>query len=68
MAVVLAADASAGLFDAQQACFFQRAPCPDDAHPKLAQLQFAFLGMPLIWLVGVMLGIVARVVDRRRPS
>src|SRR5215207_3416067 len=56
--LVVAADASIGLNDAQQACFFQTAPCPDGRHPKVVQLQFAFLGMPLIWLAGVMLGVV----------
>ena len=66
--LVVAADASAGLGDAQQACFFQTAPCPDGKHPKVVQLQFAFLGMPLIWVVGVMLGIVARAVDRRSQN
>jgi len=66
--VVIAFDASAGLYGAQQACFFQTAPSPDAAHPKLVQLQFAFLGMPLIWVVGIVLGIGARMVEgRRRP-
>ncbi len=66
--LVIAADASIGLAHAQQACFFQTAPCPDGSHPKVVQLQVAFLVVPLVWLVGVMLGVVVRAVDRRRPS
>lgn len=63
--LIVAADASLGLYNAQQACFFQTAPCPDASHVKVIQLQFAFLGMPLIWVVGVAAGAVARAVRGR---
>ena len=63
--LVVAADASAGLYGLQQDCFFQVSPCPDASHPKVIQLQFAFLGMPLIWVVGLVIGVVARAVAAR---
>lgn len=63
--ILLFVDASAGLIAAEQACFVQTAPCPDAGHPKVLELQFALLGMPLIWVVGVVLGIIGRAVRSR---
>jgi hypothetical protein len=67
VALLLGMDAFAGLIRAQDACFYQGAPCPQAGHPKLIQLEVAFLGIPLVWGLGVVLGVVARAVAARRP-
>jgi hypothetical protein len=66
--ILLALDASAGLISADQACFVQTAPCPDASHPRVIELQFALLGMPLIWVVGLVVGVVGRAVAERRSA
>jgi hypothetical protein len=66
-AILVALDAMIGLYRADQACFFQYpvVPCPQAGDPLLFRLDFAFFGIPLIWLVGVLLGVVGRALARR---
>lgn len=67
-AILVAIGALIGLANADQACFLQYpvVPCPQSGDPLLVQLDFAFFGFPLIWFVGVLLGVVARALARRR--
>ena len=66
-ATLVALDAVIGLYRADQACYFQYplVPCPQTGDPLLVQLDFAFFGIPLIWLVGVLLGVIGRALARR---
>lgn len=59
VAVLVAIQAMASLYDAQQACFLQfpAIPCPGGDDPRVAQLTFAFFGVPLVSIVGI--GLVA---------
>ena len=41
--------------DAQQACSSAATPCPDATDPRLRWLLFAFVGVPLLWLLGLLL-------------
>jgi hypothetical protein len=66
VAIVVALEALVSLGQAEQACFFEPVPCPVAGHPKLVQLDVAVFVIPLIWLVGVILGVVARAVADRR--
>ena len=68
VAVVLAVQASASLYDAQQACFFHypAVACPSIDDPAVARLTFAFFGVPVIWLIGLGLIALARARKRRR--
>jgi hypothetical protein len=65
LAIVLAVDAVIGLLRADDACFFQIGPCPEFGDANHVRLAVAFFGIPLIWLVGVLVGAVARVLLRR---
>jgi hypothetical protein len=74
-AIALAIVAAASLVDAQQACFFgyPAVPCPGGDDRRVGLLTFAFFGVPLIWLVGVVGVVVGRTVarwrrERRRSS
>lgn len=69
-AVLLAAQAMLSLYDAQQACFFDypAVACPAGDDPAIARLTFALLGVPLIWLVGIGLAILASAWQRRRDA
>jgi hypothetical protein len=62
IAVLLAAQAMLSLYEGQQVCFFNypAVPCPASDDPAVARLTFAFFGVPLIWLVGIGLAILAR--------
>jgi len=55
--VVIAVAATASLAQAQEACLmaYPAVPCPDASDPRVAWLTFAFFGVPLIWLLGLML-------------
>ena len=67
VAVVIAAQAMWSLYDANQACFFSypATPCPAPDDPRLARLAIAFVGMPLLWLAGMIVAILAWAVRRR---
>lgn len=69
-AVLLAAQAVASLYAADQACFFNypSVPCPGADDPAYARLTFAFFGVPLIWLVGAVVAGAARALQRRRDD
>jgi hypothetical protein len=65
LAFVLAVDAVMGLLRADDACFFQVGPCPEFGDANHVRLAIAFFGIPLVWLVGVVVGAVARAMARR---
>lgn len=66
-AVLVALQAIVSLDDAQQRCFFNypAVACPSSDDPRVAQLTFAFVGVPVIWLVGVGLTGVGWAVQHR---
>ena len=55
VALVIALAATASLGDALQACGSGTVPCPDTTDPRLAWLLFALVGVPLLWLLGLLL-------------
>jgi hypothetical protein len=65
----LAGQALWSLYDAQQACFFsyRAVPCPGGDDPAVARLTFAFIGVPLVWAVGLA-GLILRMRRRRNAS
>ncbi len=68
VATVLAVVAMVSLVQAQQACFveFPSVPCPDGQDWRVGLLTFAFVGVPLIWVVGFVGAFVGRSVAERR--
>ncbi len=67
VAIVLVVSAMASLADAQQACFFSsNVACPDGHDWRVGLLTFAFFGVPLIWLGGVVVAIAGRAVAKRQ--
>jgi hypothetical protein len=58
IAIVLAAEATTSLINAEHACFvnFPATPCPSSDDPAVVRLTLAFIGVPLGWLIG--LGVV----------
>jgi hypothetical protein len=68
IAVLLTVQAVWSLYGAQQACFFNfpAVPCPGGDDPAVARLTFAFFGVPLVWLAGIVLAVLGRVLLRRR--
>lgn len=67
-AILVAFGAMNGLVQAQNACFFQTAPCPGSDDPNLVLLGVAFFVIPLIWLIGVVLGAIGRALAGRTRS
>jgi hypothetical protein len=67
-AILLAIVAVMGLLRADDACFFQVGPCPEIGDANHVRLAIAFFGIPLIWLVGVLVGALAHVLARRRRA
>ena len=55
VALVIALAATASLVAAREACVSGDVPCPDGADPRARWLLFAFAGVPLIWLLGLLL-------------
>jgi hypothetical protein len=70
VAVLAAGEAMSSLYAGHQACFFNSAvPCPGGDDPAVARLTFAFLGVPAIWLLGVVAGSASWALRRnRRPG
>jgi hypothetical protein len=70
LAVAIAAQAAVSLYDAQQACFFDypAVPCPSNDDPAIARLTFALVGVPVIWLVGIVPVTLAWSRQRRRAK
>jgi hypothetical protein len=68
LAIVVAAEATWSLIGAGQECFvdFPNTPCPTVGDPALIRLTFAFVGLPLIWFVGLALAFVGRELRHRR--
>jgi hypothetical protein len=67
-AIVLAMFAMASLYEAQQACFFAfpSVPCPDGQDWRVGLLTFALLGVPFIWLVGLVVATAGRAVAKKQ--
>jgi hypothetical protein len=59
--VLLAVQALWSLHNAQQACFFDypAVPCPGGDDPAVARLTLAFFGVPLVWVVGIVVAALA---------
>ena len=55
VALVIALAATAGIGEALQACVASGTPCPDATDPRFRWILFAFAGVPLIWLLGLLL-------------
>ncbi len=61
VAIVLAVVAVASLYDAQQACFFDTSTrCPGADDWRVGLLTFALVGVPGIWLIGMVVAFVVR--------
>jgi hypothetical protein len=68
VAIIVAVGAVVSLEDAQQACFmaFPSVPCPDGRDWRVGLLTFAYFGIPLIWLIGIVAAIAGRAVAMSR--
>ena len=55
VSIVIAIAATTSLTDAQQACFYGADPCPAGDDPRLAWLVVAFVVVPVVWLLGLLL-------------
>jgi hypothetical protein len=70
-AAVVGIGAVIGLLRAADECFFQTGPCSQAGDTNSVLLAIAFFGIPLIWLAGVLLGVLGRTLAsrrRRRPT
>ena len=54
-----------GFLRAADACYFQTGPCAEEGDADLIMLRVAVFAVPLLWLVGVLVGAVARAIGRR---
>jgi hypothetical protein len=68
VAVILFVAAVVGFLGAADACYFQIGPCAQAGDANFALLQSAVFGIPMVWLVGVLVGVAARAVVRRRRT
>jgi hypothetical protein len=68
LASLVAGEAISSLYAGNQACFFNYPAdaCPGGDDPATARLTFAFFGVPAIWLLGVIVGLVGLAVRRSR--
>jgi hypothetical protein len=59
--VLLAVRALWSVHNAKQACFFDypAVPCPGGDDPAAARLTLAFFGVPLVWVVGLVVAALA---------
>jgi uncharacterized BrkB/YihY/UPF0761 family membrane protein len=67
VAVVIAVVATTSLAGAQQACLTGPDPCPAADDPRLAWLVVAFVVVPLVWLLGLLL-LAVRAMMRGAPD
>lgn len=67
-ATLVALGAIIGFLRADDECWFQSGPCPQAGDRNFVLLEFAVFGIPLIWLVGVLLGTVARALTKAKPN
>jgi hypothetical protein len=65
VAVVIVVSATVSLANAQQACLVDARPCPDGSDPRLAWIGIGFLGVPLVWLLGLLV-LAARAMTAQR--
>jgi len=71
IAIALVGVAVSSLVDAQQACFlgYPSVPCPYGQDWRIGLLAVACVGVPLVWLIGLVGAAVDREIRtrRRRP-
>ena len=65
VALVIAIASMGSLAASGQACFLGSEPCPAATDPRFSWLLFAFVGVPLVWLLGLLL-LAVRSTTRRR--
>jgi hypothetical protein len=68
IALVVGLQAITSLIDAQQRCFvgYPQVACPTGDDPRVGQLTLAFVGLPLVWMLGLgVIGIGWAVKGRR---
>jgi hypothetical protein len=67
VAIVLAAEAVLSLTSAEQACFvnYPATPCPGGDDPAVVRLTVAFFGVPLVWVIGLVVGLLWSVTRRQ---
>jgi hypothetical protein len=70
VAIVLAVEAVMSLNKAEQACFvnFPATPCPSSDDPAVVRLTLAFIGVPLGWLIGLGVVVLAWALVRRQTA
>ena len=66
VAVGIAIVATSSLAATGQACVIGSEPCPEATDPRVAWLLFAFAGVPIVWLLGLLLLAVRS--TTRRPG
>ena len=59
-ATLLAISAVGGFLNSAGDCWFEAGPCAQAGDANFVRLELAVFGIPLIWLVGVVVGVVAR--------
>jgi hypothetical protein len=65
VAVILFVVSVAGFLRSADDCWFQTGPCAEAGDANFVTMQAAVVGVPMVWLAGVLVGIVARAVGRR---
>jgi ABC-type Fe3+ transport system permease subunit len=65
VAVVLFAAAVIGFLRSADDCWFQTGPCAQAGDANDMTLRIAVFGVPLVWLVGVFVGVAAHAWARR---
>lgn len=65
VAVGIAAAAAWSLAATGEACYFGTQPCPEATDPRFSWLLVAFVAVPLVWLLGLLL-LAVRSTTRQR--
>ncbi len=68
VAILLAVSALAGFLRADDECFVGTGPCPQLGDANFTTLAIAVFVIPLVWLVGVLAGALARAIAARRRT
>jgi hypothetical protein len=64
--VILFFVAIAGFLGSADDCWFQTGPCSTAGDMNFVLMQAAVFWIPMVWLAGVLVGLVARAITRRR--
>lgn len=65
VAVVIVVAATVSLGQAQEACFTGPQACPDATDPRVAWIGIGFFGVPVVWLLGLLV-LAARAMTTQR--